>query len=607
MAISSSASARDSSELTSLSNDTIFGGFGSRTIDIEVRNCRLFVDGDIGVSSGGSASLEISNQPLTGDEILNRYYRLGEEFLRDLKGGFRLCLWDRHKQRLIVAVDPFATKPVYFFEKDGILAIAGKVSGLIHHPSFDREIDPNVLFFYLNHSYVPAPYSIYRNARRLQPGEYLLWQKKGLTVSQYWDIDYTEDFSLTENAAATKVYAGVEQALRFSIAGHGQASNRLGAFLSGGTDSSTLVGLLAKVQSLPAQTFSVGFTERAYNEIEYARIAAKHFGTQAHEYFVSADDTLKAMPVLASSFDEPFGNSSAIPTYFCLRTAKEAGITTMLAGDGGDELFGGNERYLSERMFFPYDRLSPRLQELSVSLGNLLPKGMFPFSKVRRYLERASEPNPDRYFYYQLFLRQYAGEYFTSDFLEQVDSEFALTPARLHYSKISNAAPLNRLLYMDLKMCIADNDLFKVNRMAEALDIKVCYPYLDRDLAESTGRIPASLKLKGTKKRYIFKQAFQKLLPQEILRKTKHGFGLPVAGWIRQNPRFNDFAKSLLLDGNAVGRGYFRQSALESLFVNHARESSDFYGTYIWHFMMLELWHRTHGDLLEAAPAEKSA
>src|SRR6185295_8332041 len=172
--------------------------------------------------------------------------------------------------------------------------------------------------------------------------------------------------------------------------------------------------------------------------------------------------------------------------------------------------------------------------------------------------------------------RQHTSEYFTPKFLAQIDPEFALTCSRSHYGRVPSAAPLNRLLYIDLKMCIADNDLFKVNRMAEALDIKVCYPYLDRDLAELTGRIPASLKLKGAHKRYIFKQAFQKLLPQEILHKTKHGFGLPVAGWLRGHPQFRDMAQSLLLDRASVGRGYFNRSALETLLAKHDGEASDF-------------------------------
>lgn len=587
-------SAHDPCDAVNLSNDVFFGGFGLRSVELDCRDCQLFLDGDIGLSSQLEIGATGASPALGAAQVIDRYLAHGLDFLDQLKGGFRLALWDRKEQRLLVAVDPFGTKPVYYFSKDGKLAVGSRLADFTQLPFYRHEIDPNVLYFYLNHSFVPAPYSICRGVRRLEPGQLLVWQRKNLSIKQYWDIQYNEDFALTEQAAADRVYAGVEQAVKFYAGDQPGQVTSLGAFLSGGTDSSTLVGLLSKIQSSPVKAFSVGFTEQAYNEIEYARIAAKHFAADAHEYFVSADDALSAMPLLASSFDEPFGNSSAIPTYFCLRAAKEAGVTTMLAGDGGDELFGGNERYLAERLFAPYDRLPSLLQHLSVAGSRLLPRGVYPLSKVRRYAERASEPNPDRFYYYQLFLRHHAGEYFTADFLAQIDLDFSLVPPRAHYGRVPQAAPLNRLLYMDLKMCIADNDLFKVNRMAEALDIKVCYPYLDRDLAELTGQIPAVLKLKGTQKRYIFKRAFQALLPQAILKKTKHGFGLPVAGWIRHHRQFKDLTHSLLLDRVAVERGYFKRSALEALIAKHQDEPNDFYGVYIWYFMMLELWHRHH-------------
>jgi asparagine synthase (glutamine-hydrolysing) len=587
-----SPTALHSSVQSAITDDTCLSSFGPRTVDVELRDCRLLVDGNLGTARRGRQD-STSSEVITAQEIINRYHVVGEAFLSDLKGGFRLALWDRTKQKLLVAVDPFGTKPVYYCENSEHFAFAAKLSELSKLASIDRQIDPNVLFFYLNHSFVPAPFSVYRGIRRLEPGQYLIWHNQSLEVNSYWDLDYNEDFTMTEQSAAEQVYAGVEQALKFYVHDYRQ-SDQVGAFLSGGTDSSTLVGLLSKMQSSPVKTFSVGFTEQAYNEIDYARLAARYFAAEPHECFVSADDALKAMPILAAGFDEPFGNSSAIPTYFCLRAAKEAGITMMLAGDGGDEIFAGNERYLGERLFSAFDGLPIPLQKLSLALGQLLPRGVFPLGKIRRYLERASEPNPARFFYYQLFLSQNAPQYFTPDFLAQIDPEFALTPPRSRYHSVSTAAPLNRLLYMDLKMCIADNDLFKVNRMAETLDIGVQYPYLDRDLAELTGRIPAKFKLKGAEKRYIFKRAFQHLLPQEILKKTKHGFGLPVAGWIRCHPRFQDLARSLLLDRASVERGYFNRAALEALFSKHEASKSDFYGTYIWYFMMLELWHRHH-------------
>ena len=262
----------------------------------------------------------------------------------------------------------------------------------------------------------------------------------------------------------------------------------------GGTHSSTIVGLMTQVTGERIKTFSVGFAEERYNEIEYARIAAARYNADAHEYFVNADEALAVLPLLAEQFDEPFGNSSAIPTYFCLRMAKEAGIDLMFAGDGGDELFGGNERYVAEKYFLPFDILPTSLQALTTRMAAGLPS-FYPVGKIRRYIERAGEPNPKRFFHYQIFLGEHAEEFFTKDFLSRIEPDFILRIPRAHYQKVAAAAPLNRLLYMDLKMCIADNDLFKVNGMAAASGVNVCYPYLDRYLAELTGRIPAGFKL----------------------------------------------------------------------------------------------------------------
>jgi asparagine synthase (glutamine-hydrolysing) len=219
-----------------------------------------------------------------------------------------------------------------------------------------------------------------------------------------------------------------------------------------------------------------------------------------------------------------------------------------------------------------------------------------PLHKIRRYIERASEPNPARFFHYQLYIKQQSADFLTKDFIQILDEEFPLFMPRRHYQKVTSAAPLNRLLYIDLKMCIADNDLFKVNRMAEASGVKVCYPYLDRNLAEMTGKIPAHLKLKGFEKRYIFKKAFGKLLPEEILRKKKHGFGLPVARWLRDHPGFRELTRSLLLDAKPLQRGYFKRKGLEKLLQKHDKESSDYYGPFIWNLMMLELWHQKYWD-----------
>lgn len=580
-------------------NSSTFVALGADDFSAELsgEGIRLRLEGDVQIDG---YSLVDTNGPSKESMIraLSRCYRIkGDDFLRDLRGSFRLSLWDSDKQKLLLAVDPFATRPLYYSCAKGVLVFASRISCFSVLPEISKEVDPNVVYFYLNHSFIPAPFTIYRDIRRLEPGHYLRWQNGRITVSQYWDIQYNEDQSLNVDAASELIRSSVERSVRSYVGAQSCGIQEIGAFLSGGTDSSTLVGIMSKVMVGRTKTFSVGFEEERYNEIHYARTAAAHFNAEAYEYFVNADNALAALPSIAVYFDEPFGNSSAIPTYFCLRIAKEAGIKVIFAGDGGDELFAGNERYLGEKYFLPFDVLSIGLQSITARLAAFFP-GVYPLGKIRRYIERASEPNPKRFFHYQLFLSDHSNDFFTENFKADLDSNFPLRMPREHYRKVIAAAPLNRLLYMDLKMCIADNDLFKVNRMAEALGVKVCYPYLDRDLAEMTGRIPVGLKLKGFQKRYIFKRAFARLLPDEILRKKKHGFGLPIAHWLRTHAGFREMARSLLLDPSALRRGYFRRVALEKLLRRHDEERSDFYGTFIWNVMMLELWHRNHKDEL---------
>ena len=566
---------------------------------IAAEGIRFFVEGDIQI---GDTPLLDANGPArfqVAKALLDHYRKRGDAFVEDLHGGFRLALWDTEEHKLLLTTDPFGTRSLYYCCANGTLIFAPKISYVAASPFVSKEIDPNAIYFFLNHSFIPAPYTIYRGIKRLEPGQCLLWQGGSVTVRQYWDIEYHEDQTLGADAAADLIRSSVEDSVRSSLEAQSSDAEKIGAFLSGGTDSSTLVGLMSQIVRGRVKCFSVGFAEERYNEIYYARIAAARFNADAHEYFVSADDALAAVPVLAAHFDEPFANASAIPTYFCLRAAKDVGINVMFAGDGGDELFAGNERYLGEKYFLPFDILPPALQLLSNRISSVLPAA-YPLGKIKRYIERASEPNPARFFYYQLYIARQLDDFLTPGFREKIDTEFPLLMPRRHYQKVTGAAPLNRLLYMDLKMCIADNDLFKVNCMAEASGVKVCYPYLQRNLAELTGRIPARLKLKGSEKRYIFKKAFKNILPKEILRKEKHGFGLPVARWLRSHSGFRDIARSLLLDAKPLQRGYFRRPGLETLLQKHDHESSDYYGPFIWNLMMLELWHQKYCDSTES-------
>jgi asparagine synthase (glutamine-hydrolysing) len=531
-----------------------------------------------------------------GAEIIDLYKRKGAEFVCSLRGSFAIALWDALDRRLILATDHFGTRPIYYTILGSQFGFAPRMSWCASAPEIAKNIDNNSLYFYLNHSFIPAPFTIYKNIRRLEPGNVLIREKERVAVRRYWDMAYNEDYSIDEPEAADNIRSSVENSVRFSLRVGCHDIAEVGAFLSGGTDSSTIVGLLSMVASQQVKSFSVGFDEAVYNEIHYAHLAAQHFNSDAHEYFVRPEEALNAIPAIAMAYDEPFGNSSAIPTFFCLKMAHDAGVKIMFAGDGGDELYGGNERYIVEKMFAIYHKV-PRSVRVPIDYSAELIPGFYPWQKVKNYVRKANQPAVDRFFSYQLYFRENADEYLSDEFRESIDREFALRVPRQHYARVAAcSSPLNRLLYVDLKLAVADNDLFKVNRMAEVHGIQVRYPFLDPHVGITSGAIPANFKVKGWSKRYIFKKAFENLLPGEILTKKKHGFGLPTGEWLRHHRGFRDLARSLLLEPRPIQRGYFKRAAIERLIKIHDQESSSYYGSYIWYLMMLELWHRAHVD-----------
>jgi asparagine synthase (glutamine-hydrolysing) len=538
-----------------------------------------------------------------GAPIIDLYKARGARFLNHLRGSFAIVLWDAPQKTLIIGTDHFGTRSIYVWASDNRIAFATRIAQFAMCAEIPKLIEPNSIYFYLNHSFIPAPFTIYKNIRRLEPGHFLQWTNGRVTFQRYWDMAYDEDSSLSEAAAAASLRSSVQDSVRFALRA-GVRDEQMGAFLSGGTDSSVLVGLLSQISEQKTKSFSVGFDEAAYNEICYARIAARHFNSDAHEYFVRADEALDAMPTLASAYDEPFGNSSAIPTYFCLKMARDAGIKIMFAGDGGDELFGGNERYITEKVFTLYHEIPSTARTLIDHGAKIIPAS-YPWRKIKNYVHKANLPACERFFTYQLYFRDHADAYLTDEFRASIDREFALDVPRQHYLRAGNIAPLNRLLYVDLKLAMADNDLFKVNRTAAIHGIQVHYPYLDPLVGRISGKIPARLKVKGWTKRYIFKKAFENLLPKAILQKKKHGFGLPTGEWLRYNPGFRDLARSLLLDSRAIQRGYLKRPAIEQLLKLHDGEASSYFATHIWNLMMLELWHRHHADITSSRASRK--
>src|SRR6185503_6412638 len=331
----------------------------------------------------------------------------------------------------------------------------------------------------------------------------------------------------------------------------------------------------------------------------YARIAARRFGAEHHEYFVTPRDTVEALPYIVEDFDEPFGNASAVPTYFCAKIAREHGVEYLYAGDGGDELFGGNERYAFDRVFDYYRRIPALVRHALVTPAITTLAGVLPhplFRRARSYVQKASLPAVRRMTAYSFFSVVPLEQVGDPRFLRSMTRYDAARAMAHHYNHALGTTDLDRQLYLDLKLAIADNDLHKVSRMTERAGVAVRYPFLDGGLAEAAARVPARMKMRGRKLRVFFKKAYAELLPPEVVAKTKHGFGLPIAIWLRTDPTLHAMMRDLVLGPQSVSRGYFQKKALERLVQEHQTDTTSFTGTVLWNLMVLELWMRRHRD-----------
>src|SRR5439155_585655 len=345
---------------------------------------------------------------------------------------------------------------------------------------------------------------------------------------------------------------------------------------------------MSRVTGERVQAFSIGFQEARYNELDYAELAARHFDAAHYTKIVTADEALQSLPDLVAAYDEPFGNNSALAAYLCARLARETGVRVLLAGDGGDEIFGGNERYRRDRILARYHLIPAWLRH-----GLLEPLvRRFPAEspdlrgKARRYVERACLPNPERFYSSEFYVSQNRHRLLHPDFQAVTTADQPLEIARGHFRAAATSAELNRLLHVDLKITLGDNDLFKVVRTAEAAGVAVRFPLLDHPLVELMATLPVSYKVRGGEKRDAFKRAFRDLLPRETLAKVKHGFGLPTSDWLKDHKGFRELGRDLLLSSHARQRGYFAPGAVEELFQLHEADHTPFYGDILWTLLM---------------------
>ncbi len=527
-------------------------------------------------------------------EILDAYRKDGARLLERLHGSFALSILDPSAGRAMLAVDRMGIGRLAYSADDRNLVTSTSAEAVARNlaarPALDRQAIYSYLFFHM----VPSPATIFAGVRKLPPASVAEFEHGQATVRRYWDPVFEEDRPGNFEALEAALHASLRTAVRCA-----EPQRDSGAFLSGGLDSSTVAGLLSEVSKGPARTFSIGFGFEGYDELEYARIANRRFGCEGHEYAIGADDIVQAFAPIARACDEPFGNSSALPAYYCARLARRHGVTHLLAGDGGDEIFAGNSRYAKQQRLERYQRLPHALRAgLLEPCLDALPRALAvgPLRKARAYVSRARIPLPDRLEIWNPLRNAGAAEVLDPEFLAGLDAAGPVDHARAVYDAAPARSALNHMLYYDWRFTLADNDLRKVEAMCAAADVQVSYPMLHPDVVALANRVPPALMMPGTKLRDFYKRAMTGFLPDEIIRKQKHGFGLPFGLWLQQSAPLRQLVLGNLDALRA--RRIVRSDFIDRQLTLHGEHDAEYHGVFVWVLAMLEQWFREH----EVAP-----
>lgn len=514
------------------------------------------------------------------------FERYGRNVTSRVSGDFAVALRTASGETFM-AVDRFATHPLCWMQLGNDVRFAARADELV---GAGAEIDPQAVFDYLYFHVIPSPRTIFRNVSRL-PAAHALWSESGtIGVARYWRPEFAEarrpDFIALKKRFLEIVECSVARQL--------EGGEPTACFLSGGTDSSTVAGMIGRVTGRPAESYSIGFEAEGYDEMEYARLAARHFGTHHHEYYVTPGDLVKGIPLLAAHYDQPFGNSSALPAYYCASLAKSDGASRILAGDGGDELFGGNARYAKQKLFEAWHAIPGRLRRNA--LEPALASGVFDriplLSKGASYVRQARVPMPDRLQTYNLLQRLGLQTVLTPRFLTLIDDGEPLRHQQESYAATDSDSFVNRMLAFDWRYTLAENDLPKVAGSTDLAGLRVGFPLLDTDLVDFSLGLPAEYKLKGLKLRWFFKEALRGFLPDAIIAKKKHGFGLPFGIWAARDAALRNLAEDSL--HGLVERGVINREFVTRVFSKHLKTHPGYYGEIVWVAMMLEQWLRKH-------------
>ena len=524
--------------------------------------------------------------------IVHGYEQWGAAVLDRLNGMFAIALWDGRNDELFIARDRLGIKPLYYFLDHERVIFASEIKAILAHPDISREIEPKGLLNYLSYGHAVGADTMFRGIRKLLPGHVLRSRGAQLDIRAWWNPVPGTPTTMPEEECAAEVRRLLEDSVRLRLI----SDVPIGAFLSGGLDSSAVVAIMTRLMNRPVDTFSIGFDlGGAYNELPDARLMSQHCGTNHHEVLVKPKQLADALQTLVYHFDEPFGDAAAFPTYLVSRLARQH-VTVALTGEGGDELFGGYRRYPAARF----------LRRLRLATGGLIAPMLSPalalprFRRVKKLIEAAKvEDDVARY---AMFLRTFTDEglrqLLDARMAAAIESYDALESYRRYFAEAAGTDEMNQYMYVDTKTWLPDTYLEKVDKTSMAVSLEARVPLLDYRLVEFAMSLPSRYKIRNGVTKKVLRDAVRDLLPQRTMTKPKHGFAVPTDPWFRGELR--DFAYGVLSDRTTRQRGFFNPAEIERLWANHqsGREVRD---AHLWLLLNFELWARQYLDQRAAA------
>jgi asparagine synthase (glutamine-hydrolysing) len=527
--------------------------------------------------------------------ILHAFEEWDVACLEHFRGMFAFAIWDSRQSRLFMARDRLGKKPLVYYHKDGRFVFASEIKAILQAPGIERKVDIRALHHYLTYQYVPSPDTIFEGIKKLAPAHYLLYDSTGsIRVERYWKLRFNGAQSRRESL--TELCDQLRNELQESVKLRLISDVPLGAFLSGGVDSTLVVGTMARLTGRAVKTFSIGFDEKEYDELSYARLVSDYFSTEHHE-FVVRPNAIEILPKLVWHYNEPFGDSSAIPTYYVARTTKDF-VKVVLTGDAGDENFAGYGRYLRSQWVALFTSIPEGMRKRWMPAFLRLLSGLHwrekSFNRLADFVESLSADQARNYAeQIKIFNAKEREDIYTEDFAEHLRNWNPVDFLLRKFGEAETDDLLEKLLYVDIHSYLPEDLLVKMDiaTMANSLEARV--PFLDHKLMEFVAGIPSRLKLKGSTTKFVLKRAFQDLLPEPILKRKKMGFGVPVSRWFRKE--LKAYVYETLLSRQALDRGYFRQEKIKRLLDEHCGLRYD-HSAKIWALLFLEMWFRVFID-----------